>query len=520
MSEPVKKITVIQKKAQEKEARTRPTPIMASRETWPQHVKDHPLQERAGILDRYGVPVRGKKGSYKHQASIEDIYDDEGNPLPIHPLFADRMKVGKIAEDLHGFGGPGFPSHPDWYGIHGWANLFARGNGGVANGLTKLLHESYPKHGFLGLVTLGDHKISSGNRAFIDHLKSHVLPQLDTSEKEGAFMDMIRTHKWGIPNFDISSVKDPADFFKKIGDPSVSTTARAIRMESLVGKVKVPRVLADLDMPSTYQSFNDYAKVPTGHGTTLVRFLPQAKDFDGTLYKNKPREAGRSLDTILSRGGTAQDHANEHPGSPVYSAHIGGTYLGELQHSLPLHNIVSHKITGGRSFVLDGSHYMMGQERPLPKSKGGGIKPAGRMEVSGMAMGSPQSLLLDHDAVASKVLKAIPIIIIKSTEPFDNLTKSGYNGNEGGDNSMEYVKSNHVLRTEHLMNQMPKDPHEFAAKFATLSPDDHFRVMLEMEHRNPASPDMEGSTMEAIEATKSPEAQARLRQALMGSVKR
>lgn len=303
-----------------------PHPIMAHPDFYPEHVLDMPLGADTPAIHN-GVRPHGKVGDHRFIAHHKDLLGPDGRPLPIIPVFADRMRSGKIwypgkdhnmknpqvgkdYEEAHG--GPGFGSLSQWYGKWGWANLHDSGNGPntpgrVARALWQLAQES--PHGFIGAVVTASHTGTTGNKQLVEYLRHHLHHHNTDPKKMAEFLTSVAGHG------DIDSFID-----------HLHTMATSTRQD-LVKRVLTAKgrnadgkeFLKSLKLDEILPRFNDYGHVPANHAVSLFK-----------VSKDHPHAGMFPVD--------APD------GHPVYRWHVGGTYLGDLLHSIPIQKIVSTKI--------------------------------------------------------------------------------------------------------------------------------------------------------------------------------
>jgi hypothetical protein len=307
----------------------------------PTHAKDHGL-----VLAKY-----------------HDVLGPDGKVLPFVPIFADRMKAGLIRDidgiPYYGHGGPGFPALPQFRGKWAWANL-PDGKGAKAY---QKLSQKHP-HGFVGMIYVGAHGASAGNRAYLEVLKHHLDAFAgqdgDSKRRLNEFMKTISRHDGKGKGYE-----DVNDFYQSI--KGLATTTRAGFLNTKVlgrggGSKEEKAFLQALDLPASLMHFNDYHGVPTDHAVALIRVPHNAKI--------------EKLDN----------------GHPVYPWHIEGSYLGELSHSVPLSEVAIHAQSGVRPHQSPtGASVMTGGENAE----------GGPMQLGVMGMHVPHQIHINTTGIES-----------------------------------------------------------------------------------------------------------------------
>lgn len=295
--------------------------ISGNPDKWPTHVKQG-IASATGeaAVDRHGRQVPYKVGS-KFVAHRSELLGPDGNLLPVLPLYADTLKAGKIilpfsGSEYEAHGGPGYGAIMDRYGDKAWASLhYPRQDGSTATmgsparRLSKIIHETTQKHGgAIGLVYNGGRGAARGNRS-IWLMIHHELQHMAANGMGDAINKAIAAE----PSFKAAGVESLADLPRVLG----YDTPTAVRGEMIGNLLKRgPNAKKDKGSPLSQavhwvlDAALDYQHVPDYHGVAVVRFHPG--------------------------GGLSHDTTD----NPVYHHQAHGVYLGELQHSIPLSELL------------------------------------------------------------------------------------------------------------------------------------------------------------------------------------
>ena len=307
-----------------------PVPHIEIAENAPLHVRqfgDDAYQNRK--IDRQsGVPFISEP---------DDLYTRSGSPLPIVPVYSDRLASGTVPLPfskqpfmLHG--GPGFGANPDRYGGVTWAmgHNPRVGYDTPAQMVTSWSKSVIPlakQHGGVtGAVWLGSQDAHKGNVALM-HAAMHEMEWLRVHDPEHYGRITAGFHKYprmyssvqSRTHLGEGSNKFPTveDFLKTYTQRDRSMKDRYEIMSDITGKSSVGRGKeADADRDAFIDFFKqisdsitDYKHVPKGHVVSIVRF-------DGT---------------------PAKFDLHTHP---AYKWLMPGTYQGELHRTVPLADLI------------------------------------------------------------------------------------------------------------------------------------------------------------------------------------
>lgn len=309
-----------------------PVPLLSgSPALWPTHVKEG-LSSPTGdaAVDAEGRQVAYKTGG-KFTAHRSELLGPDGHLLPVLPLYADTLKAGKIILPYSGAewqadGGPGYGAVPSRYGEKAWASLHypradgdTRTMGSPARKLSKIIAETAAKHGgAIGLVYNGGRGAARGNRA-IWQMIHHELAHRAANGDGGAIDRAIEAE----PAFKRAGVEKLSDLPRVLG-LDTPTATRGEMIENILKRG--PKSNKDAGNPlsevvhSVLDSALDYQHVPSFHGIAVVRFHPHV-------------------------GGLTHD-TND---NSVYHHQARGVYLGELQHSIPLSELLPESTAAYRA---------------------------------------------------------------------------------------------------------------------------------------------------------------------------
>lgn len=311
---------------------------------------NHPLHMTQGIsggedhtVGFNGSPATGKYGSNRFIAHESDLFGPTGNRLPVVPVYSDSMATGRIILPFSGrtfdtHGGGGFGSASARYGDMGWAMLHSPATGyqspakGVSDWERAVLPLAREHGGVIGAVWKGTGDSHLGNVAVM-HAMQHELQWLHENDPkryariQRGFAKMpgwysskaIVEHlgangnnRW--PNLE--------SFLTHYSGERTSCGQRYEIMGQLAGKQIKPadsgskRNVRDDDgyefsnfVQRIKDGLTDYSHIPKGHVFGLVKFDGRPSRFEA--------------------------HAH-----PAYKWIFPGTYLGELQHTVPLANLI------------------------------------------------------------------------------------------------------------------------------------------------------------------------------------
>lgn len=347
-----------------------PVPHISDPDNAPLHMSEGQAWDHSHTNDANGQPAVGKNGPNRYVAHESDLFDHRGDPLPIVPVYSDALGAGTVIlpysqKPYRIHGGSGFGSMPERYGKYAWAMLHKPGDTytapqrAIANHWETMQRLGAGHGGVLGLVWRGTNNSLLGNvtlqRAMqheLDHLRHHD-PELYESINNG-FLKFPRQY----PNKKVAGhflagdrlvYSGLDDFIRRNDASSVSCGKRFERMSELIKKSPQPSTAKprknywqDDDGYNMVQfikrvtaALTDTRNVPKGHGHALVRFST-----------DEPR-----LDL------------DQHP---AYKFMYPGTYLGELQHTVPLWRAIPQIARGP---LPNGKYIVNGYIRDNPYSE-------------------------------------------------------------------------------------------------------------------------------------------------------
>jgi len=307
----------------------------------PAHARDYPLF----IPSASGSQVSGKFGDDKFTASVSDLFNGKGQALPVVPVYSDRIAAGRVMLPYSGqmfdtHGGVGFGAHPDRYGRYAWSVGHNTKSGyGKPSGPGLAWQRNVPKladgrGGVLGAVWLGSNDSHLGNVTLM-HAMQHELAWMRQNDpnhyalvQEGfaRFPHLYPGSSKIKKIFGASGLKwqDLDQFLRHSTGESVPMGDRYEAMKEFMDK----------------QIYNPHLPMPKGRktvdvaGSAFSNFIKKVND-SIVDYRHIPK--GHVVGLVKFSGEPLVHDMDAHP---AYKHVMPGTYLGELQRTVPLADLI------------------------------------------------------------------------------------------------------------------------------------------------------------------------------------
>jgi hypothetical protein len=320
-----------------------PVPHISDPSNFPLHMSQGISSGEHHTVGFDNNPAVGKYGSNRFIAHESDLLGPTGKRLPVVPVYSDSMSTGRIILPFSGrmfetHGGGGFGSHSRRYGDMGWAMLHSPASGyqtaakGVHDWENAVLPLAREHGGVIGAIWKGTSDSHLGNVAVM-HAMIHELQWLhenDPKRYASIQRGFAKMPGWYNAKAIIEHLGSNGNnrwpnmesFLRHYSGEHTSCGQRYEIMTQLAGKQIKP---AD---------FGNKRNIRDDDGFHFTDFVQRIKD-SLTDYKHIPK--GHVFGLVKFDGRPSRFEADAHP---AYKWIFPGSYLGELQHTVPLADLI------------------------------------------------------------------------------------------------------------------------------------------------------------------------------------